>query len=143
MIRMTRTSRQSLYFTVESRFVRRGFVTMEQTSQGVLGAGTVEPDNNKSHRSILNGRDTLIRPRMATYCAALRMTSDLILFLHPESLRIIEANETACSMLGYSRSELLTIILRKSFHSMLAMDWLSESCRPRKQCRISSRKPFD
>jgi diguanylate cyclase (GGDEF)-like protein/PAS domain S-box-containing protein len=40
--------------------------------------------------------------------AALAMTSDLVLFLQPESLAISHANESACAALRYSHSELLT-----------------------------------
>jgi diguanylate cyclase (GGDEF)-like protein/PAS domain S-box-containing protein len=43
--------------------------------------------------------------------AALAMTSDLILFVRNRDLSIVEANEVACSILRYSRSELLTLSL--------------------------------
>jgi diguanylate cyclase (GGDEF)-like protein/PAS domain S-box-containing protein len=43
--------------------------------------------------------------------AVLNLTSDLVLFFHPEVLRFVDVNEAACSALAYSRQELLTMEL--------------------------------
>ncbi len=41
--------------------------------------------------------------------AAIDVSADLVLLVDPESVRLVDANETACRTLGYSREELLAM----------------------------------
>jgi len=45
--------------------------------------------------------------------AVLNLTSDLVLFFDLDALRLVDANEAACSALGYSRRELLSLELEE------------------------------
>jgi diguanylate cyclase (GGDEF)-like protein/PAS domain S-box-containing protein len=49
------------------------------------------------------------RPSPAMIRAILNLTSDLVLFFDPDALRLVDANETACAALGYTRNELLSL----------------------------------
>lgn len=53
------------------------------------------------------------RPSPAMIRAVLNLTSDLVFFFEPDLLRLVDANETACAALGYTRSELLSLALEE------------------------------